>query len=157
MGLEKTLMPFDLKYIQNKQLILSMLEYEDKLFLSKEGQQFLSEYGSNTKSLEGSKSIQRKTLNNFGFESSDTDLANYRKIFHHYYTSSTDYDPQILNSVYYMRENRCLYYKSKPLELGTQIPNLNVFGLDGKTQYDLHNLIKTKNYSKTILAAFSLS
>lgn len=157
MGIEKKLIPFGLTYIQNKQLILSMLEYEDKLFLSREGQQFLSEYGSNTTSLEGSKSIQRKTLNNFGFESSDADLANYRKIFHHYYTSSTDYDPQILNSVYYMRENRCLYYKSQPLKLGTQIPNLNIYGLDGKTQYDLHQLIKTKNYDKTILAAFSLS
>lgn len=157
MGLEKTLMPFNLEYIQNKQLIISMLEYEDKLFLSDVGQQFLSEYGSNTTSLEGSKSIQRKTLNNFGFESTDIDLSNYRKIFHHYYTSSTEYDPQILNSVYYMRENRCLYYKSKPLKINTIIPNLNVFGLDGKTQYDLHNLVREKNYSKTILAAFSLS
>lgn len=157
MGIENKLIPFDLEYIQNKQLILSMLEYEDKLFLSKEGQQFLSEYGSNTTSLEGSKSIQRKTLNNFGFSSTDTDLSNYRKIFHHYYVSSTEYDPQILNSVYYMRENRCLYYKSKPLEINTIIPNLNVYGLDGETQYDLHQLIKTKNYSKTILAAFSLS
>lgn len=157
MGLEKNLISFDLTYIKNKQLILSMLEYEDKLFLSKEGQQFLSEYGLNTTSLEGSKSIQRKTLNNFGFNSSDTDLANYRKIFHHYYVSPTEYDPQILNSVYYMRENRCLYYKSKPLEINTIIPNLNIYGLDGKTQYDLHNLIREKNYSKTILAAFSLS
>lgn len=157
MGLEKNLIPFEPTHIQDKQLILLMLEYEDKLFLSNEGQQFLQEYGKNITSLEGSKSIQRKTLNNFGFGSTDTDLANYRKIFHYYYKSSDDYDQQILNSVYYMRENRCLYYKSKPLEIGTQISNLNVFGLDGKTQYDLHNLVKEKNYSKTILAAFSLS
>ena len=66
-----------------------MLKYEDKLFLSETGQTFLNEYGNNTTSLEGSKSLQRKTLNEFGFESTEYDLSNYRKIFHYYYESST--------------------------------------------------------------------
>jgi hypothetical protein len=134
-----------------------MLKYEDKLFLSDIGQNFLNEYGSNTTSLEGSKSLQRKTLNNFGFESRDLDLENYRSIFHHYYKSFEDYDKEILDSVYYMRENKCLYYKSKPLEKNQIIPNVNIYGFDGKTQYDLHQLIIKKNYNKTFLAAFSLS
>ena len=50
-----------------------------------------------------------------------------------------------------------LDYKTKPIELGIQIPNTNVYGLDGTTQYDLHQLIRSKNYSRTILAVFSLS
>jgi hypothetical protein len=157
MGIKNNLISFDESHIGDKNLILKMLKYEDKLFLSEQGQQFLADYGKNTKSLEGSKSIQRITLNNFGFKSTEQDLKKYRTIFHHYYKSSLDYDPDILNSVYYMRENKCLYYKTKPLELGVQIPNVNVYGLDGITKYDLHQLIRSKNYSKTILAAFSLS
>lgn len=157
MGIKNNLISFDETHIGDKNLILKMLKYEDELFLSEQGQQFLADYGKNTKSLEGSKSIQRITLNNFGFESTEQDLKKYRTIFHHYYKSSLDYDPDILNSVYYMRENKCLYYKTKPIELGIQIPNVNVYGLNGITKYDLHQLIRSKNYSKTILAAFSLS
>lgn len=157
MGIKNNLISFDETHIGDKNLILKMLKYEDELFLSEQGQQFLADYGKNTKSLEGSKSIQRITLNNFGFKSTEQDLKKYRTIFHHYYKSSLDYDPDILNSVYYMRENKCLYYKTKPLELGVQIPNVNIYGLDGITEYDLHQLIRSKNYSKTILAAFSLS
>jgi len=157
MGIKKNLISFDETHISNRNLILKMLKYEDELFLSKQGQTFLHEYGMNTTSLEGSKSIQRMTLNNFGFESTEQDLKKYRTIFDHYYVNSLNYDEHVLNSVYYMRENKCLYYKSKPIELGIQIPNLNVYGLDGTTQYNLHQLIRLKNYSKTILAAFSLS
>ena len=157
MGIKNNLISFEETHIKDRDLILRMLKYEDKLFLSNQGQKFLQEYGENTTSLEGSKSIQRMTLNNFGFESTEQDLKKYRTIFHHYYVNSLNYDTEILNSVYYMRENKCLYYKSKPIELGIQIPNTNVYGLDGTTQYDLHQLIRSKNYSKTILAAFSLS
>jgi hypothetical protein len=157
MGIKNNLISFEKTHIKDRDLILRMLKYEDELFLSNEGQNFLHQYGMNTTSLEGSKSIQRKTLNNFGFESTEQDLKKYRTIFQHYYKSSFDYDSDILNSVYYMRENKCLYYKTKPIELGIQIPNTNVYGLDGITQYDLHQLIRSKNYSKTILAAFSLS
>ena len=105
MGVQNNLISFEKSYIEDKNLILQMLRFEDKLFLSNEGQNFLNEYGSNITSLEGSKSIQRMTLNHFGLESTDTDLAVYRTIFHHYYRDSTDYDPDVLNSVYYMREN----------------------------------------------------
>lgn len=157
MGIQNNLVSFEKSHIANKDLILSMLKFEDQLFLSKEGQNFLNEYGRNITSLEGSKSIQRMTLNHFGFESKDTDLAIYRTIFQHYYRNSMDYDPDVLNSVYYMRENRCLYYKTEPLKLNTTIPNVDIYGLDGTTQYNLHQVIKEKNYTKTILAAFSLS
>ena len=64
---------------------------------------------------------------------------------------------KILNSVYYMRENRCLYYNSEPIELNKVLPNVNIYDLEGKEQYDIHSLIKSKNYDKTIVGAFSLS
>ncbi len=157
MGLEKNLISFDESHIKNKELILKMLKFEDELFLSEQGQQFLNDYGNNILSLEGSKSIQRKTLNYFGFESKNSDLKNYRRIFHNYFKSSTNFDSDVMNSVFYMRENRCLYYKSPQLEINEIIPNIGIYDLDGKTQYELHELIRSKKFNKTFLAAFSLS
>lgn len=157
MGLIKDLVPFDTFTIENKELILKMLKYEDELFLSEQGQKFLNEYGNNITSLEGSKSLQRLTLNKFGFKSEEQDLKNYRLIFNHYYNSPTDYDKDILSSVYYMRENRCLYYDTSSINIGDVIPNVNIYNLDGKTKIDLYSIIKNKNYNKTLVCAFSLS
>ena len=92
-----------------------MLKYEDKLYLSESGQQLLANYGSNTTSLEASKIIQRLTLNHFGFSSNDDSLKVYRTI----YRTFSD-DSEIMSSVFYMRENRCLYYTSHDLKLVTQ-------------------------------------
>ena len=158
MGFIQTkLIPFTNLNIQDKELIIRMLNFEDKLFLSEYGQNILREYGQNFISLEGSKTIQRITLNNFGFESDSSDLEIYRTIFSHYYKSAQDYDKEILNAVYYMRENRCLYYTSQIINLGDQIPNSNIYELDGRTQTDLYSIIKSKNYEKTIIGAFSMS
>lgn len=157
MGLIKNLLPFDTFTIENKELILKMLKYEDELFLSDQGQQFLNEYGNNITSLDGSKSLQRLTLNKFGFKSEDSDLKNYRSIFNHYYNSPTDYNKDILNSVYYMRENRCLYYDTKPIKKNDIIPNVNIYNLDGKTKLDLYSIMRDKNFDKTLVCAFSLS
>ena len=81
-----------------------MLKYENEYFLSEKGQNFLNEYGNNVTSLEGSKSIQRLTLNKFGVESKESDLKNYRSIFNHYYNSPTDYDKDIKFSLLYERK-----------------------------------------------------
>lgn len=157
MGIKDNLIEFTQEDIDNKELIIKMLTYEDKLFLSDNGQNFLKDYGSKTNSLGGSKSIQRYVLNSFGFSSTNEDLKIYRTIFHNYYNSPTDYDKDILKSVYYMRENRCLYYTTKPLEQGQIIPNTNIYDLNGKDIFNLHELIKSKNYEKTFVAVFSLS
>jgi len=157
MGIKDNLIEFTQEDINNKELMIKMLTYEDKLFLSDDGQKFLKDYGSKITSLGGSKSIQRYVLNSFSFSSTNEDLKIYRTIFHNYYNSPTDYDKDILKSVYYMRENRCLYYTSKPLEKGQIIPNTNIYDLNGQDTYNLHELIKSKNYDKTFVAAFSLS
>jgi hypothetical protein len=81
------LQPFNKNHISDKQLMLKMLQFEDNTFLSSQGQQFLKNYGDKITSLDGLKSIQRLTLNHFGFCSTDVDLNNYRTIFHHYYNS----------------------------------------------------------------------
>jgi len=133
-----------------------MLNFEDKLYFSNEGQQIILD-NNNLVSLEGSKIIQRITLNNFGFESKDYDLDIYRKIFSYYYKSSIDYDKEILNSVYYMRENRCLYYTSPKINVGDIIPDITIFDLDGINKVNLHTIIKSGDYDKSIIAGFSMS
>ena len=96
--------------ILNRELILKILKYEDDLYMSSQGQEILKDVGKNNIfSLDGSKTIQRMTLQHFGYSSTSKDLAFYRTIFHHYYNSPTDYDKEILASVFYMRENRLLY------------------------------------------------
>jgi len=157
MGLGKTLKPFTQETIKNKELILQLLKYEDDYYLSNEGQKLLIDRGNNITSLAGSKTIQMMTLNHFGFESDESSLANYRTIFHNYYKSSTDYDKDVLQSVFYMRENRCLYYTTKEIPVGDPIPDVELFKLDGSTKCNLHQIIKESDFDKVIVAGFSMS
>jgi hypothetical protein len=116
--------------IKNKQLMLDMLNFEDKYYFSNIGQSIMGDIGKNNIfSLDGSKTIQRITLFNFGFSSTDQDLATYRTIFHNYYNSPTDYDSDILSSVYYMRENRLLYYTTPKLSIGDKAVDSNLLEL----------------------------
>jgi len=157
MGVTKNKNEFVLEDIKNRELILDMLKYEDTLYLSNEGQSTLRNYGSNFSSLESSKIIQRQTLEKFNFCSSEESLKNYRKIFQHYYRSSIDYDNEILQSVFYMRENRCLYYTEPELIIGDKLPDVELFNLDGTTKNNLYDILDKKDYNNCIIAAFSLS
>jgi hypothetical protein len=143
--------------ILNKDLIIKMLKYEDQLYFSNLGQQIMINHGNNITSNNGSKTIQRMTLNYFGFNSMDSDLDNYRTIFHNYYISPIEYDKDVLSSVYYMRENRLLYYKTKKINVNELIPDVSIFKLDGKTKTSLYAIIKENQYNKCIIASFSMS
>jgi len=131
-----------------------MLKYEDTLYNSLKGQQILKEYGN---ILEGSKIIQRMTLNNFGFLSGDENLAIYRKIFHHYYKNSTNYDKDILSSVYYMRENRLLYYTSPVINIGDKITDVNIYDDNIKSEVSLFDVLNKDLSKPIILASYSTS
>jgi hypothetical protein len=157
MGLSNNNIEFTLDDIKNKKLILDMLKFEDILYLSNKGQQIIKKYGKVISNLEASKIIQRNTLEKFNFISSDNSLKNYRKIFQHYYISSTNYDDDVLQSVYYMRENRCLYYIEPELNIGDKLPDVELFNLDGTTKNNLYNILDNNDYNNCIIAAFSLS
>lgn len=152
--------------IQNRDLILRMLKYEDELYMSEEGQNLLKQrYMQNISSLEGGKTIQRRTLQHFGYDSTDEDLAKYRTIFYNYYNSPTDYDEDVLKSVYYMRENRLLYYTTPKPQVLEEVPNVELYEIDGQTKRTLHDILDDKasdsiyNTQKlrTIIASFSCS
>ena len=81
----------------------------------------------NTKSsLEPEYKIHRLVLDKFGFHTTTEDVEMYRTIFKHYYKSPTDYDAEVLRSVTYMRENKCVYYTSRELLVGDKIPNVKL-------------------------------
>lgn len=144
--------------ILDRELVLKMLRYEDKLYLSDVGQSIIGNPGmSNIYSLEAGKTIQRMTLDQFGFLASDESVANYRLIFNYYWRSAVDYDKEVLSSVFYMRENRCLYYTEAKLVPGDTVPNCQLYELDGSTKITLHQVLAEEPMKTTIVAAYSAS
>ena len=96
------------------------------------------------------------TLNAFGFKTHDDDIQNYRKIFKFYYNSPTDYDKEVIESVTYMRENKCIYYTAKNYDIDDTFENIELYDLTGKNKVNLFDKIDLKdNY--TIVGAFSNS
>jgi len=160
MGKDKggTCQPFTLESIKNKELVIKMLNYEEEYTKSDEGQvMYHNPLNRPLVSLTIEKAIQRIVLTRFGFDTSDESLANYRKIFKTYYESPEKYDPDVLNATHYMRENKCVYYKEPPIELGQKIPDCQLYQLDGVTTTTLYDIINKKPSDYTLIAGFSLS
>ena len=99
-------MSFTEKHIQNKQLILNMLLFEDTLIHSELGK---SIYDNDSYEyftiLEAMNVIHRYVLKYFNFHTNEDNIENYRKIFSYYYKSPIDYDKDVILAVSYMREN----------------------------------------------------
>ena len=149
--------PFTKTDILNKELIIKMLKYEDSIIHGSKGNEiYTNPLYKPTRSLNPEYAIHRLVLQNFGFSTNDTDVANYRSIFSYYYTSPTEYDNDVLSSVTYMRENKCIYYNRPILNIGDKIPDCKLFDLDGKTEKNLFDIID--NDSKYVfIGAFSNS
>ena len=152
-GPNKSSEEFTQNNIADRFLVLSMLRYEDELYMGSTGQEiFKNNYN---RLLQPHYIIQRIVLRKFGFNTSDTSLKEYRNIFKHYYHSSTEYDQEVINSVVYMRENKCIYYTAPVLKVGDSFPDCELYLLDGKTKCNLYN--KLQDYKSCVVAAFSTS
>jgi hypothetical protein len=148
--------PFTIADVKNKQLVIQMLNYEEQLTKSDYGQSlYKNTLNKPFVSLNIEKSLNRLTLTQFGFDTSDTSVETYRTIFRTYYNSPHDYDKDVLNAVHYMRENKCVYYKTPQLQLNNKIPNCELYNLN-KNKTTLYDIINKSN-SHTMLCAFSLS
>jgi hypothetical protein len=104
--------------------------------------------------------IQRHVLTVFGFSTTDIDVQNYRNIFRTYYKSATDYDKDVLSSVLYMRENKCVYYTAPIINVGDNIQEdlkISLFYPNGTDQCRIFDLINQEKYNYTFLCAFSQS
>jgi hypothetical protein len=143
--------------IKNRELVLKMLKYEDEIIHGDIGKSIYdNESYEHYSSLETTYVIHRITLNAFGFKTNENDLKNYRKIFKNYYNSPTDYDKEVIESVTYMRENKCMYYTGKNYEVGDSYESVELYELSGKNKVNLFDKINPEdNY--TIVGSFSNS
>jgi hypothetical protein len=77
---------FTNEVILNRNLIIDMLKYEDKIILGDLGQKIYNDNSyEHYTSHEAMYAIHRITLSEFGFNTKDEDVKNYRKIFQSYY------------------------------------------------------------------------
>ncbi len=149
--------PFTLDDIKNRKLILSMLKYEDSIIHGDLGKQiYNNDSYEHFTSLEAMLSIHRIVLNHYNFSTTDSDIANYRKIFSYYYNSPESYDKEIINAVTYMRENKCVFYKGPDFNVGSKFENVEVSDLSGNP-VQLIDKLKNSKDDYTFIGGFSNS
>lgn len=148
---------FDINDINDKDLIIKMLKYEDNFSKSNEGQLFYknSMYRPYI-SMDIILIINRIVLLKFEFDTCDISVENYRSIFKTYFESPDKYDKDVIQAVHYMRENKCIYYKNPLINIGEKIPNCELINLDGSTT-TLYDEIKKEDGDYTVFASFSLT
>jgi len=150
--------PFREEDVRNRELVIRMLKHEEKIIRSDEGQaRYANPLNEPYISLTNEYAFNRATLTEFGFDTSDESVENYRTIFRTYFRSPDDYDKEVIDSVHYMRNNRCVFYKAPLINKGGQIPDVRLYNLDGKTETTLHQACRKGNPEKTLVCAFSNS
>ncbi len=148
---------FSLDDVKNKNLIIDMLKFEDTLIHGEIGQKIYGNFLYKPHvSLFPEYHIHRLVLSNFGFTTFEEDVKNYRSIFRYYYRNPDDYDKEVISSVTYMRENKCIYYKQPVLNIGDHLPNCRIYELDGHTETSLYNKLGT-DFRYMFIGGFSNS
>lgn len=148
--------PFTEKELNDRELILKMLKYEDSLMLSDQIIEYYKNPLNDTrKTLNAFYSTHRLVLEKFGFDTSDESVSIYRQIFSTYYKSPYEYDKEVMNAVVYMRENKCVYYTSQIINVGDKLPDCNVLKLCGKENISLYETMGDADY--VFVGAFSTS
>lgn len=155
---DRILQPFTMAEVNNKNLVIEMLKFEDYYGKSEDGQNYFRSSISllPTGSLEPVYAIHRYVLTHFGYSSDDQSVANYRNIFKTYYTSPTNYDNDVISSVYYMKGNKCVFYNKPKPKIGEKLIDCNLLNLDG-TNTTLFNVISNNTFKYCFIGAFSSS
>ena len=155
MGLiTKKKIAFTKEHINNRELILKMLRYEDSIMLGDIGKQIYNSYDLyRYTSLDTQYTMNRMTLDHFDFSTDDKSTQNYRTIFQHYYNSPTDYDQEVVASVVYMRENKILFYTDPVLKVGDKYVDVPLLNMNG----ELTSINSIINGRYVMLAAYSAS
>jgi hypothetical protein len=151
--------PFTMEEVNTKDIVVHMLLWEQNRMRSDIGQdRYKNPLNLPYVSLTNEHAFHRETLSAFGFDTSDESVGNYRKIFSTYFHSPDDYDHEVINSAYYMKNNRCVYYKAPIIKVGDTIPDVPMWTSNGKTETTLYDIIQKDGGKKiTIIAAFSMS
>lgn len=149
--------PFMESDISNKELILTMLRHEDSLMLGPAGAAiFADKTLPHLTDLDTYFIFHRAALSAHGFTTTGEDVANYRKIFSHYYAGPQAFDADVLGAVCYMRQNKCVYYTAPLIHLGDDAPNTDLLTLNG-ARTSLFEMLDTQKHAYTFVGAFSNS
>jgi hypothetical protein len=150
--------PFTHEDVKNKELVIKMLKYEDLIMLGPVGAAFFSDNTfSHLTDLNTYFTIHRIVLADHGFQTNDSDVANYRSIFSHYYKTPFDYEKDVLSSVCYMRENKCVYYKTPEIKVDDSVPDVELFEVDGVSKSSLYTALSEIDAKYIFVGAFSNS
>jgi hypothetical protein len=156
MGLSETIntVPFTENDCKNKKLVIKMLKFEDEYSKTTNAQEMYRSFdGSNLNPIY---SMHRYVLNKFGFDTTDESIKNYRKIFKTYFNSHLDYDHDVINSVHYMRSNKCVFYSKPILNIGQNMIDVSLLTLNNKP-INLFDILKETKFTYGFVAAFSTS
>lgn len=157
---------FTIDLLSNRDLMIKMLKHEDQIIHSDFTKNMYEDHVfASHETLSDVYAIHRKVLSEFDFNTSPESVENYRKIFDHYYKSPTDYDQEVLNSVTYMRENRCVYYTEPIINIGDVISDdelCELYNLDGTkctkgTKGTKANLSMLGTFEHAFIAGFSMT
>ena len=149
--------PFTTADVADRANVLKMLRYEDALMLGPDGAKIYADPSiPHLTSLETFYILHRAALAAHGFTTTDADVANYRKIFSHYYRSPHDYDAEVLGAVAYMRENKCVYYKAAPISIGDKAPDVPLQTISG-IHTSLYQVLAENHHEHIFVGAFSNS
>jgi hypothetical protein len=151
------LIPFTKDHVKNRELIIKMLQFEDEYGKSRDGQNLYRTKLLLPHTLKPIYAIHKHVLNHFGFDTSDLSVKNYRKIFSYYYKSPTEYDKDVLDSVYYMKNNKCVYYQKPTPKIGDKFIDCNLLCIDGTTKIRLFDILKDEKFKYAFIGAFSSS
>lgn len=149
--------PFTAANMLDRELVLRMLAYEDTLIHGDDGQYMykLPSYKPRS-TLTVEYAIQRLVLHYFGFTTKLSDVEMYRSIYRNYSSDAT-----VLQSVTYLRENKCLYYSSPLISVGDRVhkvlENCNVLSIDGTDVHNLFDMTRASPFEHVLIGAFSSS
>jgi hypothetical protein len=146
--------PFRQQHVLNRDLVIEMLKYED-YYGRGQGQHIYTIFTDHD--LKPSRCINRHVLIHFGFDSSDTSVATYRTIFKNYYNSPDDYDKEVLDCVYYMKNNKCVYYNLPKFKIGDKLINHQLLHLNGESTSLFQAINSLRPFNHILLCAFSTS
>jgi hypothetical protein len=132
---------FTADHAKDKELVLRMLRYENEYGLSEAGTSIYRSELFNPHTLFPIYVTHRHVLSFFGFDTSDESVTNYRTIFSNFYESPSVYDKDVINSVFYMRQNKCMFYTRPKPKIGDGLIDSELTYLDGKTKIMLSTIL----------------
>ena len=73
-----------------------------------------------------------------------------------YYKSPSDYDKDIISSVYYMKNNKCVFYDKPKINIGDNLIDCKLLDINGNIT-SLYAILNNNKFKHAFIGAFSNS